>query len=438
MRHGIKMGAVGLGLAATLVISGCSSSGGDEGGDVTIQMVESLTSPARTQLLRGILDDFEQKNPGIKVELTSPPTDQGDQKIQQMLQAATGIDVMEVRDITLTQFVNNGWLYNMSDDLEGWDGWDAMTDNAVKFSTVLDDSAYWIPFGFGGLTLFYRTDLVAEAGFDGPPETWEELLEQAEAIQDPSKNQFGYAFRGAFNANYNAYIAIAAAAAADIQPDNARRLKNGDSVFAHPAALAALENYVEIFKRGSAPSAIAWGYPEMVEAFNNGSTAFLLQDPEVIAAISESSVITAEQWSTARLPKGPGPDGKAVQPIAVQGWGIAASSEVKPEAVKLIQFLSSGDASLQFTKGNTLIPILKSAAEDPFFSEGAWRSYVEMAAEPDVYLTLAFDQRDAEVGAEYVQKADAELQRVLLGESTPQEYLDIQDAFWTKLWASRG
>lgn len=39
---------------------------------VTITMVESLTSPERTQLLRGMADAYEAEHPNVKVEIISP------------------------------------------------------------------------------------------------------------------------------------------------------------------------------------------------------------------------------------------------------------------------------------------------------------------------------------------------------------------------------
>lgn len=101
------------GLAAT-ALAACDSPGGGSSSGDELQMVESLTSPDRTALLRSLLDQFEKENEGITVKLVSPPTEQADQKIQQMLQAGSGIDVLEVRDLTVGPFSNNGWLYDMT------------------------------------------------------------------------------------------------------------------------------------------------------------------------------------------------------------------------------------------------------------------------------------------------------------------------------------
>lgn len=424
------LAGLGIGLAASLALGGCSGSADD--GTVTLQMVESLTNPARTELLNELIGEFEEANPDIQVELVSPPTDQADQKIQQMLQSGSGVDVLEVRDLTVGPFSTNGWLHDMTEEFDGWKGWDALTQNATDVATA-SGKTYFIPYGFYGISLFYRTDLVDQAGFDGPPESWEDLLDQASAIQDPGANTYGYAFRGGKNGYTNAVLAISAYVADDIDVANAYKLTNGDSIFSAPEALDALELYFSLFERASPPSSVAWGYPEMVEGFSNGSTGFLLQDPEVIAAVQQSTAITAQQWNTA--PMLVGPTGKAIQPLATAGWGIAEASEHKEEAAKLIQFLSEGDASIRFTEGNSLVPILEGADEAEFYKTGAWESYLTMNAEPEVYVT-AEQPRGAAWWTEWGEKADAELQQVLIGQLTPEELLASWDAYWTEKWAA--
>lgn len=419
--------------AALIALAGCGggSSGGESaGGTVTLQMVESLTNPDRTALLKEILSEFESKNPGVKVNLVSPPTEQADQKIQQMLQSGSGVDVLEVRDITVGPFSNNGWLYDMTSDLSSWDGYDKLTENAQKYSKTADGKSYFVPYGFYGLSLFYRKDLVQAAGFSGPPKTWDDLLEQASKIQDPSKKQYGYAFRGGKNGQTNVVAAIEAYVGDDLDVENAFKTKDGRTIFATPEAQKAADTYFELFRKASPPSSVAWGYPEMVEGFNNGSTAFLLQDPEVIATIEKSSTVKKDQWNTAPLLLGP--TGKAAQPIATAGWGVAAKSKHVAESVKLVEFLS-GDASTKFAKGNSLVPILKSAAEDDFYKTGPWASYVTMTKSPDTWLNVT-QPRGVAWWTEWQQKADADVQKVLVDKMTTQELLAEWDKYWTEKW----
>jgi len=419
----------GAGTVALLALTGCAggSANSNADGTVTLQMVESLTNPDRTKLIRGLLDDFEKENPGIKVKLVSPPTEQADTTIQQMLQSGRGIDVLEVRDLTVGPFSNNKWLYDMSGDLKTWSGWDDLTENAQAVASA-DGKSWYVPYGFYGLSLFYRTDLVQKAGFDGPPKSWQDLLEQASAIQNPKKNQYGYSFRGGKNAQSNVVAAIEAYVIDNLDTKDAFKMKDGSTIFAAPEAQQAVDDYFQLFKKASPPSAVAWGYPEMVAGFTNGTTAFLLQDPEVIATVAGSN-LEKDQWNTAPLLTGP--TGKAAQPLATAGWGVAQSSMQKDAAVKLVEYLSSEKPATTFAQKNSLVPIIDGAAKDPYYSTGPWTSYVTMTQNPDTYVNVQ-QPRGVAWWTEWQTKADQDVQSVLLGKMTTKELLASWDQYWTE------
>ncbi len=185
-------------------------------------------------ITENMLADFEKDHPNIKVDLISPPTEQADQKIQQMLQSGSGVDVLEVRDLTVGPFANNKWLYDMAGDLKGWDGLDKLTDQAKKFTFDAAGHSYFIPYGFYGLSLFYRTDLVKEAGFDGPPATWDDLVTEAAKIQDPTQNRYGYAFRGGSNSAGQLMSILEAYNADNLDAENAYKVKSGATIFSTP------------------------------------------------------------------------------------------------------------------------------------------------------------------------------------------------------------
>lgn len=425
-------GTIAAGGALALLLTACGNAdgnGGSDGQDVTLRMVESLTNPARTELIRGLLDEFEADNPGITVELISPPTEQADQQIQQMLQSESGVDVLEVRDLTVGPFSNNGWLYDMADDLEGWEGFDELTEQTQQFAINAEGQSFFVPYGFYGLSLFYRTDLVADAGFDGPPATWAELVEQAEAIQDPSQNRYGYAFRGGANSAGQLLSILQAYNADVLDPENAYQVQDGSTIFSTPESQEALDTYIELFQTGSPESSVAWGYPEMVQAFTNGSTAFLLQDPEVIATVNESS-LTEDQWNVA--PNLLGPTGKAAWPMATAGWGVTEFSDHQEEAVTLVKWLS-GEPSTRFAQENSLVPVQADAADDEFFRTGPWAAYVEMSSNPDTWISV-IEPRDSSWWTEWMQRSEADLQSVLLGSMTTTELLSGWDEYWTEKW----
>lgn len=73
-------------------------SGSKADAKVKLTMVETITSPERTKLIRGFLDEFEAAHADIEIELVSPPYEGSDQKLNLMLNTNQPVDVYEVRD----------------------------------------------------------------------------------------------------------------------------------------------------------------------------------------------------------------------------------------------------------------------------------------------------------------------------------------------------
>src|SRR5665647_1882085 len=416
------------GLVTVLALVGCASgTSGAKSGTTRLNMVESLTNTARTVLLKGQIEDFEKANPGISVNLISPPTDSADRKITMMLQSKVGIDVLEVHAFTAVQFSTNGWLYDMTNDMKTWSGW-ADIIQAAKDGVTQKGKIYHVPYGAYETSLFYRKDLLNKAGLSQAPQSWGELIKASEAINDPAKHVFGYALRGGDNAGMEITQMLEAYNADQIDPANAFLLKNGKTIFSTPESVQAMRDRLELFKKGSPPSSIAWGYPEMVQGFSSGLTAFLLQSQEVIGTLEQSTTINTNQWTTA--PMLVGPTGKAPLIVGVAGWGVAQSSQNKAASVKLVEFLTSGARILKFDKGNAMVPVVKSAANDPFFKTGKWASFISMNDQPSKF-PLITEPRDALWWPEWKTKSNTDNQKFLLGQITPSALMANWDTYWS-------
>ena len=427
---------VGLGLVAALTLSACAGTTAEEtastdaapaasGEVITLTMVESLAFPERSALMRGLLDDFEAANPDIKIDLVSPPTEQADQTILQLLQSGSGADIVEVRDTTVRPWSQNGWLANLDELLVDWDGWDNLTDAALADARQVDDIAYMLPYGGYGISVFYRSDMLADAGYDAPPTTWDEMLEMAQAVHNPAEGRLGYALRGGRNGFTNVILALEAYNAPYLDPLNTFLQADGQStLFTAPYALEALETYFQLAEVSGA-DAINWGYPEMVEAFTNGSTAFLLQDPEVIPMVQASESVPADGWNTA--PMLLGPDGKTMRFLGNAGWGVVEQGN-KEAAARVVAFLAEPTQAIAFAEGNSLVPPVKGA-DSEFYNQEPWQSYQTMNGDGDTWIA-GRQPRTVDFWVEWQEKADLEQQEVILGLRTNQELLDSWDAFW--------
>ncbi|WP_188187707.1 ABC transporter substrate-binding protein [Nonomuraea sp. SYSU D8015] len=403
-------------VAATLVLAGCGSGGSSSSDEVRLRMIESLTSPERTKLIKSLIADFEKANPGVTVELVSPPLDSADQKITQILQTKKDLDVLEVRDHTAKSFSNNGWLAELP--TADWPGWSDLTELAQKKAVEVGGKAYLIPYGFYQRTLFYRTD----RGMAQPPTTWQELYEAGKKMT--SGDRFGYSFRGGKGGADYAVQMISAYNGDKLDPEKSFYLKDKRTIFSTPEAAQAMDLYVKIFKEASPPDSVSWGYPEMVQGFTSGVTGMLIQDPEVIKTVEDSGVTA---WSTAPIPKGP--SGYAFQPVGYAGWGVTSFTKHPKEAVKLVQFLSEAKQSIAFAKGNSLIPISKQAQNDPQFSQGAWKAYLQAQQDPKQVITIR--PVDYPGWSQWGVDSDRDVQSLLTGKKSIPEVLKSWDAFWT-------
>ena len=76
--------------------SGTEQESGAGGGEtITLRMIDSLASESRTAALKTIIQAYEKEHSHIKIELISPPTENADQKIQQMLMSNEQLDIID-------------------------------------------------------------------------------------------------------------------------------------------------------------------------------------------------------------------------------------------------------------------------------------------------------------------------------------------------------
>jgi len=404
--------------------AGASASGGQE--KVKLTMIESLSSPKRTEFLKQTIKAFETANPGITVELITPPLESADNKINAMFSAKQDLDVVEVRDITVSQFVNNKYLESLEPYVSKWADYGTLTASALTMAKDVDDTAYYVPYGIYQRELFYRKDLFAAKGIE-VPKTWEELYEAGKKLTDPAAGKYGYSFRGGAGAEQYVTQIVQDYNGSNVNPKDSVFNKDGSSIFSTPGAVQALELYKKIYKEVSPPDSASWAFSEQVQGFTSGTTAMLIQDPDTIETVASS--LDASQWGTAPLPTGP--DGVSHFVLGSAGWGMTSYSKHKDEAWKLIEFLSSPEQNLAFAKTSGVIPIHTTAGSDEFFKTGAYAPYIEMGKQPEKYVGVK-PFTNYQGYAQYKQAGTEKGQAFLLGRTSAADLAKEFDEFWKK------
>ena len=420
-------------LALCMIFALCAVSASAE--DVTtITMVESLTSPERTALLRSMADAYEAEHPNVKVEIISPAQESADAKIAQMLSSGESVDIIEIRDHTLRTYVTNGWLVNLQDYIDEWDEADTLTNSALSAMCICDGEPYYMPFGFYERAMFIRTDIFEEKGLEVPT-TWEELVAVAAKLTDSSSSQYGFSFRGINGCFENANLAIYAAVGYDkIADDNFAYFidDDGTTIFTLPETKEALETFKELFKTGCPADSIAWGFSEQVQGFIGGTAAILFQDSDAVPTMTAD--LTDDQWNLFPLPTAA--SGDVCLPNGYGGWGVTTNSQNPDAAADFVLWLCNAENNTTFAEQNGTLPIHTSAFSDGYFGSDQYQVYLTYGTDDTYHFVYPCMMYEAY--STYNSEVDEVYQKYLTDEITVDQLLEWLDDFWTEAFETEG
>ena len=415
-------------LLIVLIVAGFSFAGGrsqSSGGKIELNFLEVMTSPGRTEVLKGMIADYEKLNPNVKINLISPPYEQADNRLAMSLNAKEPLEVIEVRDMTQTGFVNNGWLTDLTPYLNKWNEYSTLMAVAKDSAAAAGDKPYFVPQWFMIKALFLRTDVLAKLGITQFPTTLEETYALAKRITNPAQNQFGYTIRGKGNP-FKTTDMLILSDVSNVNINNLYLLKNGSSIYDSPEFLAALKNYIDLFKNASPSDSINWGFNEQINAFVSGVTPFLLQDPDCVTLLDEH--LSRDQYSVIPMPAGR--TGTAILDYGYAGYGIPSYAKNKDAAWDFIAWLSSYKQNSYFCKEYGALPVhTTSYTQDPYFSTGVYQAWQTTMNTPGRFTFVNYPY-DSPKFAGWAQVQEQTMQSTMLGRTTPEQAVKIWSDYW--------
>ncbi len=362
--------AVTLLLAALLLVP-CLGQAGEK---VTLTITPVKGNPIFNANMEEIAA-FEKANPNIKVEIADIPYSVLLEKMMASLMAKSPeYDVLFVNDDWMPLFARGPSLVpldtvpEMKEDLA--DLIDFMRDEintfphpkyrlpAKKRAEYGEPHVWSMPFMFGTVVLFYRTDLVPK-----PPTTRDEFIAAAKAATK-APDQWGFATMLKAPEFGIAYIVFPTI------------LEEGGDLFDEkwrptintPAVRSMLQFvYDMIWTYKIAPPGMpAYGRTESIGLFMDGKAAMTqeesyrwgaLKDPTKSKVADKVGVAVQPNWaSTTKY-------GREITGGS-WGWGVNAYSRHKPEAIKLVKWLSSREANIRlWQKTGTGVPRKSAEAE---------------------------------------------------------------------------
>ncbi|UCD82500.1 MAG: ABC transporter substrate-binding protein [Desulfobacterales bacterium] len=297
-------------------------------------------APSEVTFWEELLQDFERQS-GIRVDLLRQPadTDQRRQGLVIALNARKSDPDVFLMDVAwLGLFVASNWLEPLESRLDAA----PFFQRVIRMADRHQGHLMALPVYVDGGVLYYRRDLLERFRLPGPPDTWHELLSQALTVQNAMRQIhprfYGFVWQGAqYEGLICNFLEFSGSRGGFTAPGDGLRL---DAV-ANRTALTFMRDLIWRY-RISPPST----YTEMKEEevrlyFQTGNALFERNWPYAWSLHQNPSSKVKNKIGVAPLPAPT--DGERVATLG--GWhiGLSRFSDRKPQAVKLIRFITSYD-----------------------------------------------------------------------------------------------
>ena len=359
--------------------------------------------------------EFEDQT-GIKVELIQADWDSvADRVVPEMATGGSAYDVVEFDNGWVAQWCGAGWTTPLDEYME--EGYtDGMIPGLVDLFSCPDGTVHGFVWNNDTRFFMYNAAKLAEAGFDSPPQTVDELVEQSLAAQEAGVVDYGMApfweqdWSLGNELHFWTYVF-----GGEFVDEDGCFLFNTD-----PNTLAAVEFMIDSLESGvSNPAGLTYDQPASQDVFLKGGSLFYPQAIPSLLAYAEDDTISdvLGQVNVALVP-GATPDLSASLTLP-EALAIPANSEHKEAAWKYIEFMTSYETNKKLAEEIGLLPVWVDLYTDPDLT-ALYPEWAEFSAQ----LETARGLSTVTWYGDFVDIATSELHKALTGGQSAQEALD--------------
>ncbi|HET6340677.1 MAG TPA: sugar ABC transporter substrate-binding protein [Gemmatimonadota bacterium] len=309
------------------------------------------------EVVAELVPEFERRNPGIEVQVQQMPWIAAHEKLITSYVGESTPDIAQLGNTWIPEFVALDAIL----PLDGRIARSPAIDPADYFAgiwqtNVVADSAYGVPWYVDTRALFYRSDLLARAGYEEVPETWEGWLEVLRALK-PIVGAGGYPLIMPTN-EWPPPVILGLQAGSPLLADGGRY-----GAFAAPEFRRAFELYIGLFREGLAPPIRDTQVGNIHQRFAAGEYAMYISGPWYLGEFRRRlPEAVQDDWATAPLP---GPDGPGVSMAGGSSLVVFKASGNADAAWRFIEYLSSPEAQVRFYELSGNLPARLEAWEAP-------------------------------------------------------------------------
>jgi len=369
-----------------------------------------------------LVPQFERENPGIRVRVQQIPWTAAHEKLLTAHVGKSTPDVAQLGNTWIPEFEALGALRALGTLIET----SSVIDQESFFpgiwaTNVVDDTVYGIPWYVDTRVLFYRKDLLAQAGWREMPTTWADWRRAMEDIKRTVGKDRWAIFLPTNEWAQPAILGMQAGS--PILKDGGRW-----GAFSDPEFMRALEFYLGLYRDGLAPVYGNTDVANLFQEFERGLFVFYITGPWNIGEFGRRLPDELQDdWATAPLP---GPTGPASGLSTAGGSSLVLfrESEHPDEAWKFIEFMSRPEIQVRFYQLTGDLPPRLEAWEDTVLSRNdkarAFREQLDRVQPvplvPEIELIMAklieYAEQSIRGGvppADAMRRLDAEVNTIL-------------------------
>ena len=335
------------------------------------------------EVVQRLLAEFEHQRPDIHVRVQQIPWSAAHEKLLTAYVGDAMPDIFQLGNTWLPEFVALNAIERLDDRMARSSV--IQTDDyfpGILDTNVIQGALYGVPWYVDTRLLFYRTDLLQQAGFAAPPATWDGWLDAMTRIKARAGGD-DYAILLPMT-EWQPPVILA------LQLD-ARLLRDDDQYgnFRSPEFRRAFVFYLDLFHRQLTPRDADAQVANLYQDFANGYFAFYITGPWNIGEFEQRLPATMhDKWATAPMP---GPD--ATRPgISTAGGASLAlfrGSRHRDAAWHVIEYLSAPAQQIEFYRLTGDLPSRKTAwtTQDLMhdrYAQAFWQQLQHVRATPKI------------------------------------------------------
>lgn len=308
------------------------------------------------EVLAQLMPGFEKENPNIHVEVQQIPWTAAHEKLLTAFVGEATPDIAMLGNTWVPEFVALNSLEPLdnlaarSKEVRREDFFDG-----IWKTNVVNGKTYGIPWYVDTRLIFYRSDLLAKAGYREFPKTWADWTAAMKKI----KSQMGdKQFPLLMPTNEWAQpVILALQEGSPILRDGGRY-----GAFEQTPFRKAFDFYIGIYRQNLASAVSSSQVSNLFQEFARGNIAMYISGPWMIGEFKNRLDSTLQNsWNTAPMP---GVSGPGVSTAGGSSLSLFAASNHKKEAWQLMEYLSRPSVQLEFYHLTGDLPPRKTAWQD--------------------------------------------------------------------------